>query len=110
MIKRADESEILQAIHTAMRGDIYVHPSMTRALLHQPVASEHRRGALVEALTPREIDVLTLLARGNTNKQIATLLNLSIRTIENHRANLMGKLGLVSRVELMNYAEENQLL
>jgi two-component system response regulator NreC len=110
VIKRAEEAEILQAIHTAMRGDIYVHPAMTRALLHQPVASEHRRGALNDALTTREVDVLRLLARGNTNKQIAGLLSLSIRTIENHRANLMGKLGLVSRVELMNYAEENHLL
>jgi two-component system response regulator NreC len=110
VIKRAEEGEILQAIHTAMRGDIYVHPAMTRALLHQPVATEHRRGALTDVLTTREVDVLRLLAKGNTNKQIANLLSLSIRTIENHRANLMGKLGLVSRVELMNYAEENHLL
>lgn len=110
IIKRAEESEILQAIHIAIRGDIYVHPSMTRALLHQPVASEQRRSVLVEALTPREVDVLRLLAKGNTNKQIAGLLSLSVRTVENHRANLMGKLGFSSRVELMNYAEEHQLL
>jgi two-component system, NarL family, response regulator NreC len=110
VIKRAEESEVLQAIHAAMRGDIYVHPAMTRALLRQPAPSEHRRGPSVEALTPREVDVLRLLARGNTNRQIAALLDLSMRTVENHRANLQGKLGLSSRVELVNYAEEHQLL
>ena len=110
VIKRAEEAEIIQAIHATSRGDIYVHPSMTRALIHQPVTLEHRRGELVIALTPREVDVLRLLAKGNTNRQIADLLDLSIRTVENHRANLMGKLGLVSRVELVNYAEEHNLL
>ena len=110
VIKRAEESEILQAIHVASRGDIYVHPAMTRTLLHQPVTTEHRRGVVAVALTPRELDVLRLLAKGNTNRQIADLLDLSIRTVENHRANLMGKLGLVSRVELVNYAEEHKLL
>jgi DNA-binding NarL/FixJ family response regulator len=110
VIKRAKESEIIEAIHAARRGDIYVHPAMTRALLHQPVTTEHRRRSPATALTARELDVLRLLAKGNTNRQIAGLLNLSVRTVENHRANLMGKLGLVSRVELVNYAEENGLL
>lgn len=110
VIKRAEEAEILQAIHAASRGDIYVHPAMTRALLHQPVTTEHRRGAPADALTPRELEVLCLLAKGNTNRQIAGLLCLSVRTVENHRANLMGKLGLVSRVELVNYAEEHGLV
>ena len=110
VIKRAEESEILQAIHAAMRGDIYVHPAMTRALLSQPATMDSRRGPSVEALTPREVDVLRLLARGNTNRQIAELLGLSMRTVENHRANLQGKLGLSSRVELVSYAEEHRLL
>lgn len=110
VIKRAEESEILRAIHAASHGDIYVHPAMTRALLHQPVTMEHRRGSPASPLTRRELDVLRLLARGNTNRQIADLLGLSIRTVENHRANLMGKLGLVSRVELVSYAEEHDLI
>jgi len=110
VIKRAEESEIIQAIHVASRGDIYVHPAMTRALLQQPITTEHRRGSLVDMPTRRELEVLRLLAKGNTNRQIADLLGLSIRTVENHRANLMGKLGLTSRVELVNYAEENNLL
>lgn len=110
VVKRAESREIIQAIRATLRGDIYVHPSMTRALLHQPVTTEHRRGTPEIELTPREIDVLRLLVRGNTNRQIADLLELSIRTVENHRANLLGKLGLASRVELVNYAEEHDLL
>ena len=110
VIKRAEEAEILQAIHAAILGDIYVHPTMTRALLHRPVTTEHRRGAPADTLTPREVEVLHLLTKGNTNRQIAELLALSVRTVENHRANLMAKLGLESRVELVTYAEEHELL
>ncbi|HBL27736.1 MAG TPA: DNA-binding response regulator [Acidobacteria bacterium] len=109
LIKRADEPEILQAIRAVQRGDLYVHPTMTRALLGQaepPVPAQEP----IEPLTRREIDVLRLLAKGNTNRQIAERLNLSIRTIESHRANLMGKLGLASRVELVTYAEAHNLL
>jgi len=110
VIKRTEESEIIRAIHATSRGDIYVHPAMTRALLHKPVTTEHRRGLPGITLTRRELDVLRLLVKGNTNRQIAGVLGLSIRTVENHRANLMGKLGIDSRVELVSYAEEHHLL
>jgi two-component system response regulator NreC len=110
VIKRAEAAELLQAIRAAMAGDIYVHPAMTRGLLRQPVTTQSRRGTPAPALTPREIEVLRLLVRGNTNRQIAGLLGLSPRTVESHRANLMGKLGLESRVELVDYAEEHDLL
>jgi two-component system response regulator NreC len=109
VVKRADETEILQAIRTVRHGDVYVHPAMTRALLGHTETAAHRQEP-VEPLTHREIDVLRLLVRGNTNRQIAELLVLSIRTVESHRANLMGKLGLSSRVELVTYAEEHGLL
>lgn len=109
LIKRTDEAEIIHAIRVVRRGDVYVHPAMTRALLSQAETPE-RPQEPVEPLTRREIDVLRLLARGNTNRQIAELLGLSTRTVESHRANLMGKLGLSSRVELVTYAEEHRLL
>jgi two-component system response regulator NreC len=66
--------------------------------------------AATEALTPREVDVLRLLARGYTNRQIAQELNISPRTVEGHRSSLVSKLGFSGRVELMNYAEEHGLL
>lgn len=110
LIKRAEEAEILQAIHAVSQGDIFVHPAMTRALLHQEVTTQHRRGEPEDPLTPREVDVLRLLAKGNTNRQAAKILGLSVRTVENHRANLLGKLALSSRVELVSYAEQHNLL
>ena len=110
VIKRAEESEILDAIHAAYRGDLYVHPAMTRALVQPAVGARPQATASGEALTPREIDVLKLLVRGNTNHQVADALGLSVRTVDGHRANLIAKLGVASRVELVRYAEEHGLL
>lgn len=109
IVKRAAETELVNAVHAACRGDLYVHPSMTRALFKElptPQASK----SMPEALTPREVDVLRLLARGYTNRQIGEALSLSMRTVEGHRKNLMSKLNLHSRVELTSYAEEHGLL
>lgn len=108
VVKRAEPEEIIQAVRAAHRGDLYVHPAMTRLLLEHPPKGA-RDSQQVEELTPREVDVLRLLAKGNTNRQAARLLGLSIRTIENHRANLMGKLGVISRVELVSYANTHGL-
>jgi len=92
LIKRAVESELINAIHAVWRGDLYVHPAMTRALVKDlppaPAAS-----ASSKSLTPREIQVLRLIAQGYTNNQIAEGLSLSVRTVEIHRTNLMRKLG-----------------
>jgi len=110
VVKRADDGEILAAVHAAHRGDLYVHPAMTRALLHRARPSPPAGDPSAEPLTRREIEVLRLLAKGNTNRQIAETAGISIRTVEGHRANLLGKLGLTSRVELVSYAEEQGLL
>jgi DNA-binding NarL/FixJ family response regulator len=83
---------------------------MTRALLKdiQPALTSEEIPA--ETLTPRESEVLLLIAEGNTNRQIAELLTISVRTVESHRANLMGKLGLNSRVDLVRFARKHGLL
>ncbi|MFQ5854459.1 MAG: response regulator [Anaerolineae bacterium] len=106
IVKRAVESELINAIRAVWRGDLYVHPAMTRALLKDLTPSPTSDEDPVEPLTPREIEVLRLIAQGYTNRQIAETLTISIRTVETHRANLMGKLGLRSRVELVRYARE----
>jgi two-component system response regulator NreC len=122
ILKRAVEAELISAIRAVARGDLYVHPSMTRALLTDVamVPSATRVGTEThtargthtphETLTPREVEVLGLIARGHTNRQIADFLTLSVRTVESHRANLMDKLDLRSRVELVHYAMDNALL
>jgi len=110
IIKRADEEELIHAIRVVARGDMYVHPSLTRALFNEPSPKESSSVSKVETLTLREIDVLRLLARGNTNRQIANQLCISMRTVEGHRASLSAKLGMHSRVELVEYAEKHGLL
>ncbi len=104
VLKRAADSEIIAAIRAVHRGEIYVHPAMTRALVRQTVVPDAPKGIGGEGLTSREMDVLRLLAGGHTNRQVAATLGLSIRTVEGHRANVFGKLGISSRVELVTYA------
>jgi two-component system response regulator NreC len=107
ILKRAVKTELISAIQTVLQGDLYVHPAMMRALLAEPQPASKSPSPLAEPLTPREVDVLRLIVRGHTNSQIAEILNLSVRTIEYHRANLTSKLNLHSRVELIRYAAEN---
>lgn len=110
ILKRAVESELIDAIRAVARGELYVHPAMTRALLADSTTAAHSSAVAADALSPRELDVLRLVAQGYTNRQIADDLHLSVRTIENHRASLMDKLQLHSRVELVRYATKHHLL
>jgi two-component system response regulator NreC len=109
IVKRAVESELINAIRAVAHGDLYIHPAMMRALF-KDLNPRPANSAPVQALTRREIDVLRLIAQGYTNRQMADTLSLSVRTVETHRANVMSKLGLNSRVELVHYAKEHGLL
>lgn len=110
IVKRAAQEDLIHAIRVVARGDLYVHPSMTRMLFNEPSRTPTENGIEAETLTLREIDVLQLLAKGCTNRQIAEQLSLSPRTVEGHRANISAKLGLHSRVELVEYAEKHGLM
>jgi two-component system, NarL family, response regulator NreC len=110
VVKRAAQEDLIHAIRVVARGDLYVHPSMTRALFAEPSPAATTAVSASETLTLREIEVLQLLAKGHTNRQIAEQLGLSPRTVEGHRANLSAKLGLHSRVELVEYAEKHGLM
>ncbi|RME81648.1 MAG: DNA-binding response regulator [Caldilineae bacterium] len=109
VVKRAAESELLNAIRAVQRGDVYVHPAMTRALLESPTPATPRPEP-PEGLTPRETEVLRLIALGYTNRQMAVELGISIKTVETHRANITAKLGTRRRVDLVRYAREQGLL
>jgi len=109
ILKRAVESELINAIQAVSRGDLYVHPAMTRALLPDVISVPAANQMAIERLTPREVEVLRLIVTGHTNRQIADVLTLSVRTVESHRANLMDKLDLHSRVELVRYAAKHGL-
>jgi len=110
ILKRAVESELINAIRSVWRGDLYVHPAMTRALLQDLPSTLVREETSSEPLTPREIEILKLIAEGHTNREVADILHISVRTVESHRANLTGKLGLSSRVDLVRYARSHGLL
>jgi two-component system response regulator NreC len=105
MLKGAAASELPDAIGRILRGEMYVQPALGALLAgHGPRAAVHADP--VTALTPREREVLRLLAAGHTNPEIATLLFLSPRTIESHRANIQRKLGVRSRADLVRAAAE----
>jgi two-component system response regulator NreC len=110
ILKRAAEAELISAINILMRGDMYVDPAMVRELLDETISPSKTQDENFESLTPRETEVLTFIVQGYTNRQIGEVLNISVRTVEGHRANLSGKLGLQSRVDLVRYAREHGLI
>lgn len=111
ILKRAIKSELINAIHAVMRGELYLHPAMARLLFMESNTPPSQTTKVdPEQLTSREIEVLRLIAQGYTNTQTAEKLKISVRTVEYHRSNLTAKLNLRSRVELMRYAEEKNLI
>lgn len=110
IVKRAVEAELISAIRAVSRGYLYVHPAMTHLLLKDIASQPAIEIEGLEPLTPREVEVLKLIALGHTNRQVGELLNLSVRTVESHRENLMGKLNLHSRVDIVRYASQRGLL
>ncbi len=103
--KRAAPQELLIAIRSAARGDVYIYPSMAKLLVNDYLKSQSdEQPSMVNGLTSREQEVLALIAEGYTNSQIAQALSISPKTVDRHRENIMSKLNLHSRVELVKYA------
>jgi len=109
ILKRAAESELVSAIGVVRRGDLYVDPAMMRSVLSDLTGQPSPSSAPADVLTAREKDVLRLIAQGYTNPQIGQELGISVRTVEGHRANLLEKLDLRSRVDLVRYARQHGL-
>ncbi|MGI5238028.1 LuxR C-terminal-related transcriptional regulator [Dactylosporangium sp. CA-139066] len=103
VLKEAAADELLRAVETVMGGSVYVDTELGARLARS-------RPAPADALSPRERDVLTLLAGGHTNAEIAQRLSISLRTVETHRANLRARLGTTSRAELVAAARRIGLL
>jgi two-component system, NarL family, response regulator NreC len=110
VIKRAVEEELLAAIKSVSRGDMYIHPAITRLLVSDLSSTIQMKSGALESLTPRELEVMGYLIRGYTNRQIAETLFISVRTVESHRASLLGKLALKNRVELVEFAKKYGLM
>lgn len=103
LLKRTASAELVRAIRIVADGGSYVDPSLAGELLAAP-RRPARSDAGAEQLTGREREVLLFLARGYTNKEIAAALEISVKTVETHKANAMTKLGLRSRAALVRYA------
>jgi two-component system, NarL family, response regulator NreC len=106
VLKDAADSELMNAILLAAEGRAYLNPQLGARLAAQPPESDTRP----DGLSPREIEVLTLIALGHTNGEIASSLSLSVRTVESHRAHIQQKVGLTMRAELVSYARDRGLL
>jgi len=112
VLKDTAAQELVGAIRAVNQGDAFLYPSIARMLLEeylQKVQSGEESGSY-DGLTDREREVLRMVAEGKTNKEIADDLSLSVRTVQAHRANLMGKLHMHDRTELVRYAIRKGLI
>ncbi|WP_306812783.1 response regulator [Paenibacillus soyae] len=112
VLKSAPHEELLAAIRTVARGDAYLYPTATKRLMNEFIGRMTRGESkdVFDTLSEREKEVLELTAKGYGNKEIAEQLIISVKTVETHKSNVMEKLGLKSRPELIKYAMKKGLL
>ena len=111
--KRAAPDDLIHAIRAAYEGEIFIYPTLAKALVTDFLSrarNGHTEESGIPELTRREQEVLELLADGNSNEEIAEALSISRHTVARHRENLMRKLGLHSRSELVKYAIRHGLI
>lgn len=108
LVKDAATAELELALHAAMAGQTYLSSSVSRLVIDAYLTRPHD-GAR-EALTPRQCEILTLLAQGRSGKEIAFTLGISIKTVESHRAQLMERLGIHDIPGLVKYAMRTGLI
>jgi two-component system, NarL family, response regulator NreC len=107
LLKHAGAEELIAAIHAVMEGHTYLTPLMTREVLW---AIGQPDGVQSPALTPRQLDVLRLIAEGKRMKEIANELNISVRTVETHKQDLLQTLGLETTADLIKFAVRQGLV
>jgi two-component system, NarL family, response regulator NreC len=106
LLKDSAATDLVQAIHAVVEGKSFFSPAVSKILLQDYIRKLRRSGAedSYDLLSPREREVLQLVAEGKSNKEVASLLNLSVYTVETHRAKIMQKLNLKGVPELILYA------
>jgi DNA-binding NarL/FixJ family response regulator len=110
LLKETASTELVDAVHKVASGEDYLQPSLGAALAKWREAPGRVHARAIDDLTPREREVLRLIALGHTNAEIATMLYVSVRTVENHRASVLRKLGLRTRAELVRHANDAGLV
>ena len=111
VLKTAVDRDLVDACRAVMRGEPFLYPDAVRALIREHL-DRARRGepARTDPLTPREQEIVKLIAEAHTNDEIAEMLVISKKTVERHRANILEKLGMRDRVELTRYALRRGLI
>jgi len=107
VLKAQADSDLIDAVRAVERGEPFLTPEAQRALIQDVLGEGSHRE---DELTPREQEVVKLVAEAHTNREIAGILHLSEKTVENHRSNAMRKLGMRDRVELVRYAIRKGLI
>lgn len=110
VLKGADPGELIKAVRVVAGGEVFLYPTMARKLLKDYLGRSARTDDIVPQLSPREEQILRLIAEGYSNKEIAERLVISPSTVYTHRGNLMQKLGLNSRRELIQFARKRGFL
>ncbi len=111
VLKDAAAHDLLGAIRAVHRGEAVLSPAITRLVIEDYLRwGDIRPADTSNGLTPREREILQLIAEGYTNKKIAEILSLSVKTIQSHRSNLMSKLDLHDRGELIKYAIQKKII
>ena len=113
LLKGATSAELVAAVRAVSSGGIFLHPDVAQKLVAEylrRISSDHSSSTRYDGLTPREKEVLILIAEGHTNQQIAEQLVLSPSTVQTHRTNIMEKLNLHNRAELIKYAIRQGLI
>ena len=110
LLKNVPEEELIEAVHTVYSGSDYISKEMVPHLVDGFVNRHEEGKSGYLTLRERELEVLTLIARGYGNKEIGEKLFISVKTVESYRAKIMNKLGLRTRAELVDYALKKKLL
>ncbi|HXD59097.1 MAG TPA: response regulator transcription factor [Thermoleophilaceae bacterium] len=108
VLKSGADEDIVEACRATMRGESFLYPSAVNTLVRDYI--DRGEDEQPDILTPRELEVLKLIAEAQTSKQIAEQLVISVKTVERHRQNILDKLGLRDRVELTRYAIRRGLI
>lgn len=110
--KRAAPDDLVRAIHVVAEGNVFLEPGIARDLVNDYLERVQEGGEddSLDGLTPREREVLTHIADGETNRQVAEQLSISVKTVDRHCENIMQKLNLHSRTELVKYAIRKNLI
>ena len=105
VLKSAANRDLIEACRAAMRGEPFLYPAAVRALIRDFLDRASRGETTAQdPLTPRELEVVKLIAEGHTSEEMAEMLFISKKTVDRHRANVLEKLGMRNRVELTRYA------